>query len=61
MDVLLKVYARLSVLRKGQSITEYALILGAVAIAVYATYQTMGADIKVMIGNVNSSLATAGS
>jgi len=59
MDTLLKLYARMSTLRKGQSMTEYALILAAVAVAVYATYQTMGTDIKTMVGTVNTSLTAS--
>jgi Flp pilus assembly pilin Flp len=63
MDTILKLYAkmstRVSTLRQGQSMTEYALILAAVAVAVYATYQTMGTDIKTMVGTVNTSLTAS--
>jgi hypothetical protein len=31
---------------KGQTMTEYALILAAIAIAAYLTYQVMGQDIQ---------------
>ncbi|HLW70106.1 MAG TPA: hypothetical protein VKS22_05740 [Candidatus Binataceae bacterium] len=39
--------------------TEYALILAAVAVAVYATYQTMGTDIKTLVGTVDTSLTAS--
>ena len=32
-------------LSKGQTLTEYELILGAVAVAVFVAYQVMGQDI----------------
>jgi Flp pilus assembly pilin Flp len=34
---------------KGQTMTEYALILAAVAIAVFVTYQVMGQDLTHLI------------
>lgn len=39
--------------------TEYALILAAVAIVAYATYQVMGQDIGLMINTIDSALTTA--
>ncbi|HLK85693.1 MAG TPA: hypothetical protein VKT27_04235 [Candidatus Binataceae bacterium] len=39
--------------------TEYALILGAVAIAVYLTYQVMGQDIGSMVSALDSALLNA--
>ena len=41
---------------RGQTMTEYALILAAVAIVVYATYQTMGNDIGSLVNTVDSAL-----
>jgi Flp pilus assembly pilin Flp len=35
-------------LSKGQTMTEYALILAAVAILVFVSYETMGQDITSM-------------
>lgn len=40
----------------GQTMTEYALILAAVAIVVYVGYQTMGQDITSLIGSVDSQI-----
>jgi Flp pilus assembly pilin Flp len=36
--------------------TEYALILAAVAIVVYVTYQVMGQDITSMVNKIDSAL-----
>jgi len=36
--------------------TEYALILSAVAVVVYIGYQTMGGDIVSMLGTLDNSL-----
>jgi Flp pilus assembly pilin Flp len=46
-------------LSKGQTMTEYALILAAVAVIVFITYQTMGNDIGSLVNSVNTDLTTA--
>jgi Flp pilus assembly pilin Flp len=45
-------------LRKGQTMTEYALILAAVAIVVFVVYEVMGQDIGKLVNNVDSALTT---
>ena len=45
-------------LGKGQTMTEYALILAAVAIVVFVTYEVMGQDISKLVNNVDSALTT---
>jgi Flp pilus assembly pilin Flp len=45
--------------RKGQTMTEYALIMAAVAIVVFATYQVMGNDISSLVNRVNTDLTSA--
>jgi Flp pilus assembly pilin Flp len=45
-------------LKKGQTMTEYALILAAVAIVVFITYEVMGQDIAKLVNNVDSALTT---
>jgi len=42
--------------RRGQTMTEYAMILSAVAVVVYSAYQLLGTDIGVMLSNVDSLL-----
>ena len=48
-------------LDKGQTMTEYALIMAAVAVVVFVTYQTMGNDIGSLVNTINKDLTTAGS
>ena len=48
--------ARLS---RGQTMTEYALILAAVAIVVYVAYSTLGNDIGTLVNHVDAILTTA--
>jgi Flp pilus assembly pilin Flp len=44
---------------QGQTMTEYALILAAVAIVAYVTYQVMGQDIGVMVNKIDSDLSSS--
>jgi Flp pilus assembly pilin Flp len=46
-------------LSKGQTMTEYALILAAVAIVVFITYEVMGQDIGSLVNKIDSSLSTS--
>ncbi|HVC43916.1 MAG TPA: Flp family type IVb pilin [Candidatus Binataceae bacterium] len=46
-------------LSKGQTMTEYALILAAVAIVVFVTYEVMGQDIGSLVNKIDSSLSTS--
>jgi Flp pilus assembly pilin Flp len=46
-------------LSKGQTMTEYALIMAAVAVVVFVTYQTMGNDIGSLVNNINSDLTSS--
>jgi Flp pilus assembly pilin Flp len=45
-------------LSQGQTMTEYALILAAVAIVVFITYEVMGQNISKLVNNIDSSLTT---
>lgn len=36
--------------------TEYALILAAVAVVVFVTYEVMGQDINSLVNNIDKSL-----
>ena len=46
-------------LSKGQTMTEYALILAAVAIVVFITYEVMGQDIGKLVNNIDSALTSS--
>ncbi len=52
----LTVRERLNGFVRGQTMTEYALILAAVAVVVFATYETMGQDIESLLSSVDSKL-----
>jgi len=44
---------------KGQTMTEYALILAAVAVVVFVTYEIMGQKITSLVQNIDSDLSAA--
>lgn len=43
-------------LTSGQTMTEYALILAAVAVVVFVGYQTMGQTITSLVSSVDSQI-----
>jgi Flp pilus assembly pilin Flp len=59
MQIVNTLLATIKGFRKGQTMTEYALIMAAVAIVVFATYQVMGNDIGSLVNKVNTDLTTA--
>ncbi len=56
MEIITKLYVKAQNWEKGQTMTEYALILAAVAVVVYAGYQTMGTTITSMLSGVDGQL-----
>jgi Flp pilus assembly pilin Flp len=44
---------------RGQTMTEYALIMAAVAVVVFVTYQKMGQSIGSLVNKINTDLTTA--
>jgi Flp pilus assembly pilin Flp len=52
-------FVRAQNMQRGQTMTEYALILAAIAVIVFVTYQTMGTSINTMVNKVNSSLTAS--
>jgi len=56
MDLIRKLYVKADESARGQTMTEYALILAAVAVVVYVGYQTMGTDIGSLLGTVDTQL-----
>jgi Flp pilus assembly pilin Flp len=44
---------------RGQTMTEYALILAAIAIVVYGTYRVLGNNIGSLASGVDSTLTNA--
>jgi Flp pilus assembly pilin Flp len=47
-----------NVFAKGQTMTEYALILAAIAVVVFVTYQIMGQDINSLVNRVDTALSS---
>ena len=56
MDIITKVFVRAQNWHKGQTMTEYALILAAVAVVVYAGYKTMGTSITGLLTSVDGNI-----
>ena len=56
MDFINRMYVKATEWRKGQTMTEYALILSAVAVVVFIGYETMGTDIKGLLNAIDSQL-----
>jgi Flp pilus assembly pilin Flp len=42
--------------QKGQSMTEYALIMAAVAVVAIVAYTALGTQVSTMVSNVTTSL-----
>jgi Flp pilus assembly pilin Flp len=63
MGGLFKSYLALREWQKGlspaQTMTEYALIMAAIAVVVFITYQTMGNDIGSLVNGINSDLTSS--
>jgi Flp pilus assembly pilin Flp len=43
----------------GQAMTEYALILAAIAVVIFITYEVMGQDVGKLSNRVDSSLTSS--
>jgi Flp pilus assembly pilin Flp len=56
MEYIKGIFVTLQAYRRGQTMTEYALILAAVAVVVFAGYQLLGTDINGLLGTVDSQL-----
>jgi Flp pilus assembly pilin Flp len=56
MDQIRKLYVKAEEFARGQTMTEYALILAAIAVVVYAGYQTMGTTLTTMLNQVDGKI-----
>jgi len=56
MDTIRKFAVKIREFPRGQTMTEYALILAAVAVVVFIGYQTLGTTIGTMLGTVDSNI-----
>ena len=63
MQGLTKLYVKVREFHKklsnGQTMTEYALILAAIAVVVFVTYEVMGQDINTLVNGIDSDLTSA--
>ena len=63
MESVTKIFVRVreSVVRnaRGQTMTEYALILAAIAVVVYGTYRALGNNIGSLANGIDSALTNA--
>ena len=55
MTTLLKAYVRVRE-EKAQSMTEYALIMAAIAVVCFAAYNTLGTNISSLVNSVSGKL-----
>ena len=56
MDKITGLFVKVREYHRGQTMTEYALILSAVAVVVFVGYQTMGSTIGSLLTNVDGKL-----
>ncbi len=56
MDLITKGYVKVKEYQRGQTMTEYALILAAIAVVALAAYTTMGSKISSMVNTLNTDL-----
>ncbi|HXZ87949.1 MAG TPA: Flp family type IVb pilin [Candidatus Binataceae bacterium] len=58
MELLTRIFVMAREWQKGQTMTEYALILAAVAVVVFVTYEILGQDINALVQSIDGDLAT---
>ena len=56
MEQLTRLFVKVRKYRPGQTMAEYALIMAAVAVVVYAGYQTMGTTITTLVTSIDGKL-----
>jgi Flp pilus assembly pilin Flp len=56
MDFITRMFVKAQNWHRGQTMTEYALILSAVAVVVYIGYQTMGSSITSLLTTTDGNL-----
>ncbi len=56
MDLATRMYVKAREWHKGQTMTEYALILSAVAVVVFLGYKAMGTNIQNLLNAVDTQL-----
>jgi len=60
MEILFtRVFVKAREWHRGQTMTEYALILAAVAVVVFVTYEVLGQDINSLVNAVDADLTAS--
>lgn len=63
MNYLTKRYVKVRELGRtwseGQTMAEYAMVMAAIAVVVFAVYQVMGSDTAAIAGKVNADLTAS--
>ncbi len=56
MDLLIKLRVKAHDFARGQTMTEYVLIVAAVAVVAFAGYQATGTTVSTLVSNVDFQL-----
>ena len=56
MDLIRRLYAKWNAPSRGQTMAEYALIVSAVAVVVYAGYKATGTTITALVSGIDTNL-----
>lgn len=56
MDLIRKWYVKATEWQRAQTMSEYALIMAAIAVICFAGYQTMGTEISSVLVKINGDL-----
>jgi Flp pilus assembly pilin Flp len=56
MDFITKMFVKAQNWHKGQTMTEYALILAAIAVVVIAGYNLIGTNVNSILTSINGQL-----
>ena len=56
MEKIIGMFVKAREYQKGQTMAEYALIMAAVAVVVFAGYQTMGTTLTTLLTTVDGKL-----
>jgi Flp pilus assembly pilin Flp len=59
VEILTRLVVKTREWHNGQTMTEYALILAAVAVVVFVTYQVMGQDINALVNTIDGQLTAS--
>ena len=56
MDKITRMFLKFRQYQRGQTMAEYAMIMAAVAVVVYVSYQLMGTTLTTMLSSVDGKL-----